>query len=114
MRISDWSSDVCSSDLNRDGGVPSVPRGGFPACWRSALPVRANANGACAPAWLRYPLHCDRRAVGEQVRGRPRRSEERSVGKECVSTCRSRWSPDHYKQNNVDYVNTCVSHIYSF
>src|SRR3546814_18833334 len=27
------------------------------------------------------------------------RSEERRVGKECVSTCRSRWSPDHYKQN---------------
>src|SRR3546814_18643551 len=28
------------------------------------------------------------------------RSEERRVGKECVSTCRSRWSPYHYKQNN--------------
>src|SRR3546814_14974717 len=27
-----------------------------------------------------------------------RRSEERSVGKECVSTCRSRWSPDHQKK----------------
>src|SRR3546814_15931240 len=29
------------------------------------------------------------------------RSEERRVGTECVSTCRSRWSPYHYKQNNV-------------
>src|SRR3546814_13149913 len=29
-----------------------------------------------------------------------RRSEERRAGKECVSTCRSRWSPDHYKKNN--------------
>src|SRR3546814_13954489 len=28
------------------------------------------------------------------------RSEERRVGKECVSTCRSRWSPYHYKKNN--------------
>src|SRR3546814_16344050 len=28
------------------------------------------------------------------------RSEERSVGKECVSTCRSRWSPDHSKKKN--------------
>src|SRR3546814_20676944 len=28
------------------------------------------------------------------------RSEERRVGKECVGKCRSRWSPDHYKQNN--------------
>src|SRR3546814_19582489 len=32
------------------------------------------------------------------VRSQPR-SEERRVGKECVSTCRSRWSPYHYKQN---------------
>src|SRR3546814_17196914 len=30
------------------------------------------------------------------------RSEERRVGKECVSTCRSRWSPYHYKKNNID------------
>src|SRR3546814_18783780 len=28
------------------------------------------------------------------------RSEERRVGKECVSTCRSRWSPYHYKKHN--------------
>src|SRR3546814_20931028 len=27
------------------------------------------------------------------------RSAERRVGKECVSTCRSRWSPDHSKKN---------------
>src|SRR3546814_16546753 len=32
--------------------------------------------------------------------GRDQRSEERRVGKECVSTCRSRWSPYHYKKNN--------------
>src|SRR3546814_19310517 len=32
--------------------------------------------------------------------GRPLRSEERRVGKECVSTCRSRWSPSHYKKKN--------------
>src|SRR3546814_16558407 len=30
------------------------------------------------------------------------RSEERRVGKECVSTCRSRWSPYHYKKNNIN------------
>src|SRR3546814_4677461 len=29
------------------------------------------------------------------------RSEERRVGKECVSTCRSRWSPDNYKKKNI-------------
>src|SRR3546814_20780311 len=32
--------------------------------------------------------------------GRTRRSEERRVGKECVSTCRSRWSPYHYKKKH--------------
>src|SRR3546814_14701412 len=31
----------------------------------------------------------------------PCRSEERRVGKECVSTCRSRWSPYHYKKNKL-------------
>src|SRR3546814_11800325 len=35
-------------------------------------------------------------AVIEEIR----RSEERRVGKECVSTCRSRWSPDHLKKND--------------
>src|SRR3546814_19846099 len=38
------------------------------------------------------PLHPDRRFFTLQ------RSEERRVGKECVSTCRSRWSPYHYKK----------------
>src|SRR3546814_11603601 len=33
------------------------------------------------------------------------RSEERRVGKECVSTCRSRWSPDHSKKNNLRLIN---------
>src|SRR3546814_17163130 len=37
------------------------------------------------------PQECDKGA------GEPR-SEERRVGKECVSTCRSRWTPDHYKK----------------
>src|SRR3546814_13733123 len=33
------------------------------------------------------------------------RSEERRVGKECVSTCRSRWSPYHYKKKHTHYNN---------
>src|SRR3546814_5645449 len=74
MRISDWSSDVCSSDLL--GHCLIVPK---PACvrGRSTRPT-AGASG------------------GEPSGIRPRsRSEERRVGKECVSTCRSRWSPYH-------------------
>src|SRR3546814_14223465 len=37
-----------------------------------------------------------------------RRSEERRVGKECVSTCRSRWSPVHYKRNNKTHNNIII------
>src|SRR3546814_6364403 len=73
MRISDWSSDVCSSDLGDEARV-LVPLGDD----------------------VRPP------DVSEELRDRlvflfrtARRSEERRVGKECVSTCRSRWSPYH-------------------
>src|SRR3546814_7759776 len=68
MRISDWSSDVCSSDL---------------------LPAPAARTPCHAPA-LQAPPGARRNAPP-----RPVRSEERRVGKECVSTCRSRWSPYH-------------------
>src|SRR3546814_3832730 len=66
MRISDWSSDVCSSDLR-------PPR-------RSAWDQAARRRCCHAPP----SCHAARD-----------RSEERRVGKECVSTCRSRWSPYH-------------------
>src|SRR3546814_9426017 len=72
MRISDWSSDVCSSDL--DSAVPGwlkVDRG-----------RRAHRRRSLHIA-VHQPLGA-RKAVLE-------RSEERRVGKECVSTCRSRW-----------------------
>src|SRR3546814_4057950 len=71
MRISDWSSDVCSSDL-LDG------RGADPL----ALGQRIDDVGVLVIDHARR-----RDGVG--------RSEERRVGKECVSTCRSRWSPYH-------------------
>src|SRR3546814_4931287 len=66
MRISDWSSDVCSSDLHRSLVV---------------LPGRVQRHEVGGTQLGRH--------VGEL------RSEERRVGKECVSTCRSRWSPYH-------------------
>src|SRR3546814_5471617 len=79
MRISDWSSDVCSSDL-RDGLLSCAPAGHFPLLHAdSEQSVYVHAAG------------CRRRLAVAL----PRRSEERRVGKECVSTCRSRWSPYH-------------------
>src|SRR3546814_8035899 len=73
MRISDWSSDVCSSDLMRRAAPRRAPAG-------VGKPVR---NAKCLTTSYDVP------------RRRPARSEERRVGKECVSTCRSRWSPYH-------------------
>src|SRR3546814_13081837 len=78
MHSSDWSSDVCSSDLADSG------------------PVRVSL---VIIAW-RACGHSTRTSSAR--RSTPGRSEERRVGKECVSTCRSRWSPYHYKKNKND------------
>src|SRR3546814_8242381 len=72
MRISDWSSDVCSSDL----GTAHRSQ-----VWPGAVAQKALRQRQAA-------LH--KRSSWARLR-----SEERRVGKECVSTCRSRWSPYH-------------------
>src|SRR3546814_16472097 len=81
MRISDWSSDVCSSDL---AAAPSN---------RTARPCPANRGAT--------------RAVPARAQPRDSRSEERRVGKACVSTCRSRWVPYHSKKQT----NTSLTHM---
>src|SRR3546814_7818814 len=79
MRISDWSSDVCSSDL----GLHGLER---------IVQLRAD-EGAPHDGKEIDEAPFAQQAVEE---GFPdARSEERRVGKECVSTCRSRWSPYH-------------------
>src|SRR3546814_13949785 len=104
MRISDWSSDVCSSDLRGDDAlidalagdgiayVPFFPLGGFSPLQSAGLSRVAQDLGATPCRW-RWP-GC--------------RSEERRVGKECVSTCRSRWWPYHEKKKNMKIDNTCT------
>src|SRR3546814_20238781 len=110
MRISDWSSDVCSSDLNRAQEV----------AWPFSRQGAAGDRGSAARAahhWHAMPVT---RSVGclggderrDRIAGREGlaqrlvlvvafvllavlRSEERRVGNECVSTGRSRWSPFH-------------------
>src|SRR3546814_11773367 len=99
MRISDWSSDVCSSDLvfcefgNRYGtrvagywfdswfqtteSYPNLPHEALFDAVKTGNPDRMVALNYWA-----FPIEVER-------------SEERRVGKECVSTCRSRWSPYH-------------------
>src|SRR3546814_1486299 len=89
MRISDWSSDVCSSDLT-SSGTWTKPTG----C-RAALVEEVGSGGGGGGS-----DSANRTGGGGAAGGYVRkmidvRSEERRVGKECVSTCRSRWSPDH-------------------
>src|SRR3546814_19098157 len=97
MRISDWSSDVCSSDLPLTIGVR------FRALETARLHsllyrrhVREIMRQYRAPARIAdrrvFPFGLRLFALGEQLVDGDR-SDERRVGKECVSTCRSRWSP---------------------
>src|SRR3546814_10667573 len=94
MRVSDWSSDVCSSDLGQDRDGLSRR---WPARFRTDLgrEYRADAGGEEIRTRSRIPPRhlCD--VVDPRLDPGIHRSEERRVGKECVSTCRSRWSPYH-------------------
>src|SRR3546814_11963968 len=104
MRISDWSSDVCSSDLTqritRAAVQPNDRRDR-----RVLVAVRAEGNRArpgiqstlgpveigVADVGIESPTFL----LGLSNVVHRTRSEERRVGKECVSTCRSRWLPYH-------------------
>src|SRR3546814_17163367 len=111
MRISDWSSDVCSSDLLGNttvelsiGKAPLIAIDDFlvkvPDSWREeqlfdqqlvAVPeIGILILGHGTVPYLLKPV------------SRPR-SEERRVGKECARTCRSRWSPYHSKKKQPNY-----------
>src|SRR3546814_5269010 len=95
MRISDWSSDVCSSDLGklRLGGMASEGDRTSGSPRPDELPQGRTAALCCLPCMTRQS---GRKGRERNVHARCLlRSEERRVGKECVSTCRSRWSPYH-------------------
>src|SRR3546814_13482114 len=103
MRISDWSSDVCSSDLFVDGQLSlgtldkfRDPTDTTPFGLPDLSAVLTDARARVETPWG---------DVGAALTGRGNlrtafRSEERRVGKGCVSPCRSRWSPDHSKKKN--------------
>src|SRR3546814_12195184 len=121
MRISDWSSDVCSSDLSAFKGIAAAIAGAKLQVLKDALLIRSldgfaddlpdaiakesfafygttlSGTPEMEPRWRRA-VNFTTAALGEEV-GKiyvaQYRSEERRVGKECVSTCRSRWAPSH-------------------
>src|SRR3546814_12077493 len=98
MRISDWSSDVCSSDLRRL--AEGRPEGATEVPGRHVRPLRERLHvewlGILPVDTVAHPSQHGQ--VACPVGGR---SEERRVGKECVSSCRSRWSPYHYKKKTT-------------
>src|SRR3546814_2660945 len=89
MRISDWISDVCSSDLKLRSLIERLAN----------YLLRESRNQNRNDGLL---LQVDKKTLAQRLGMTPEnlsrafgRSEERRVGKECVSTCRSRWSPMH-------------------
>src|SRR3546814_19767754 len=118
MRISDWSSDVCSSDL---GGRKAGGRGrrcrrrrrfssgrrrrklhhgtrlAAAVAHEPALRRKGRSPNHYCTGGKRHPFHSSSHFLSPSFVApcRNGRSEERRVGKECVSTCRSRWLPYH-------------------
>src|SRR3546814_11260757 len=118
MRISDWSSDVCSSDLlgplTRQGAnelalllevIAAIMKRHAVAVTRHCDIGAVTVHSRCREHMGAVDGHTlrlvDRRRIAVIKVAilfhveRDTRSEERRVGKECVSTCRSRWSPYH-------------------
>src|SRR3546814_17440322 len=111
MRISDWSSDVCSSDLvlttdgvDDEGGTTSGDL--LDPCLKVLCRVvddcvRTEACGQFQAHQVgRGGQHPGAETMGDVDRGRD--PEAHRVGNECVSTCSSRWAPYHQKKKTKD------------
>src|SRR3546814_14832550 len=105
MRISDWSSDVCSSDLRQVGlrsermAIVDVKTEITGNVWKIVAKV-GDTVGEDEPILILESMKMEIPVAAPEdgkVNEILVRSEERRVGKECVSTCRSRWSPSHEK-----------------
>src|SRR3546814_3861814 len=95
MRISDWSSDVCSSDLDPEMVAPMVAYLASDDAWNINGQIFHVAGGTVGIAHQPTPMRTLWKPAMWTLDELEQRSEERRVGKEGVSTCRSRWSPYH-------------------
>src|SRR3546814_11474710 len=107
MRISDWSSDVCSSDLGWHSGPVRVL--GLDLGTKRIGVALSDSAGTMATPYDTVHRSGDRRrdhrriaelAVEAEVAA-VIRSDERRVGKESVRTCSTRWSPEYYKKTKT-------------
>src|SRR3546814_14943910 len=100
MRISDWSSDVCSSDL-KVRSFSFAPNAARDGATKALIALHNNALELWNIPMDKEPVKSSvvelqgHRSDIRGVAASADRSEERCVGKECVSTCRSRVLPDH-------------------
>src|SRR3546814_10990379 len=109
MRISDWSSDVCSSDLIAAALVFTQAAAAPGDAMRNPLSVAQPADAALLLVEISAgsAIKCETRADGLVFVDRfVSRSEERRVGEECVSTGRSRRSPYHDKKKKKHTTST--------
>src|SRR3546814_19308294 len=109
MRISDWSSDVCTSDLKPGFEQLLEQRAGIhlgalrTILRRHQIPGRAVAPRLHEGVGDQHAVMQVQRLAVEVAAGLADRSDERSLGKECVKTCRVRGSPSTYnKKKNTD------------
>src|SRR3546814_20566344 len=97
MRISDWSSDVCSSDLAAE--EDHIVRMGLLASGAAhELGTPLSTLSVILGDWHHEPAFQSNPQLLEEIedmQAEVKRSEERRVGTECVRTCRSRWSQAH-------------------
>src|SRR3546814_12263943 len=105
MRISDWSSDVCSSDLHFDENACRLEHGiqlelmiSYETICVFGRAMQADQRGGRTPPMVAFGYRT--LMVSEQAFEQGS-SEERSVGQECVSTCRSRWSAYNENKNKI-------------
>src|SRR3546814_18568096 len=102
MRISDWSSDVCSSYLPSEGRRRTYRQRADnrrPNCSTCHLEKPEQRRRDPGPIAKRFEGNCRANWIDE-AHARQERSEERREGNESVRTCRSRWSPYCIKKNS--------------